>query len=163
MAHVWLSRDSEVHQRNQWIFTIFSLRTGREQHVPNSSDHSLYLIKLLYSGSPEGNCGGKLRRVCCTPTHAHTNTHTHTTRQDKTRQDKTRQDKTRQDKTRQDKTRQDKTRQDKTRQDKTRQDPTKREERREERRERHFQIHVQMHFFSMKTRHPRVRPHPDLP
>ena len=84
-------------------------------------------------------------------TRAHQHTHTH---------HKTRQDKTRQDKTRQDKTRQDKTRQDKTRQDKTRQDPTKREESREERRERHFQIHVQMHFFSGKTRHPRGLPHP---
>ena len=37
---------------------FLSLRTGREQHVPDSSDHSLYLIKLLSSSSPEGNVGG---------------------------------------------------------------------------------------------------------
>ena len=32
-----------------------SLRTGQEEHVPNSSNHSLYLMKLL---SSERNCGG---------------------------------------------------------------------------------------------------------
>ena len=36
-------------------------------------------------------------------------------------------------------------------------------ERREERRERHIQIHLQMCFYTEKTRHPRVRPHLDLP
>ena len=57
-AHVWLSRDSEVHQRNQWIFAIFSLRIGREQHVVDSSKHSLCLKKLFSFSNPEGHCGG---------------------------------------------------------------------------------------------------------
>ena len=35
-----------------------SLRKDREQHVPDSSKHSLYLIKLLSSSYPEGNFGG---------------------------------------------------------------------------------------------------------
>ena len=35
-----------------------SLRIGREQHVPDSSSHSLYLMKLLGSSYPEGNVGG---------------------------------------------------------------------------------------------------------
>ena len=38
-------------------FPFSSLRKGREQHVPDSSYHSLYLIKLLSSSYPEGNCG----------------------------------------------------------------------------------------------------------
>ena len=42
----------------RWILPISSLRTGREQHVPDSSHHSLYLMKLSNSNSPEGNCGG---------------------------------------------------------------------------------------------------------
>ena len=36
-------------ERNPWILHIFSLRVGREQHVPESSNHSLYLMKLLSS------------------------------------------------------------------------------------------------------------------
>ena len=32
-AHVWSSRASEVHQRNQWILPIFSLRKGRESNT----------------------------------------------------------------------------------------------------------------------------------
>ena len=54
-AHVWLSRDSEVHQRNQCIFTIFRLRISREQHVADSSNHSLSLIKLFSFSCLEGN------------------------------------------------------------------------------------------------------------
>ena len=125
-------------------FTFSSLRTGREQHVPDSSNHSLHLLKLMNSNSPEGNCGERAARQ---HTHKYTTQHTthHTTPHHKTRQDKTRQDKTRQDKTRQEKREE------------------KRRERWGERRERHIQIHLQMCFFSEKTRHPRVRPHPDLP
>ena len=48
-AHIGLSRAPEVHQRNCWMLHIFSLRTGREQHVPDSSSHSLCLIKLFNS------------------------------------------------------------------------------------------------------------------
>ena len=38
---------------NHWIFPISSLRTGRTRNVPDSSNHSLYLIKML-SSNPEG-------------------------------------------------------------------------------------------------------------
>ena len=51
-AHVGLSRDSEVHQRNPWILPIFSLRIGREQHVADTSNHPLCLIKLFGSSPP---------------------------------------------------------------------------------------------------------------
>ena len=90
-------------------FAFSSLRKDREQHVPDSSNRSLYLINLFNSSSPEGSCG-----ECAARQHTHTTPH-HKTRQDKTRQDK---------------------------------------RRREERRERHIQIHLQMCFFTEKTRHP---------
>ena len=49
-AHVELSRASErFTERNPWILPIQGLRIDREQHVPESSDHSLYLMKLLSS------------------------------------------------------------------------------------------------------------------
>ena len=49
-AHVELSRASErFTERNPWFLPIQGLRTGREQHVLESSDHSLYLTKLLSS------------------------------------------------------------------------------------------------------------------
>ena len=48
----------EVQQRNPWILQIFSLRTDREQHVPDSSNHSLYLIKLFSFSNLEGSSGG---------------------------------------------------------------------------------------------------------
>ena len=78
-AHVWLSRDSEVHQRNQWIFTIFSLRIGREQHVADSSKLSLCLIKLFNSGSTEGHCGatGGFDLSFATKTQVSRNAHAH--------------------------------------------------------------------------------------
>ena len=58
-AHVWLSRASEAHRKKPVeILPISSLRRGRERHVPDSSNHSRYLIKLLNSSSPEGHCGG---------------------------------------------------------------------------------------------------------
>ena len=47
-AHVEFSLGPrEVHQSNHWIFQFSSLRTDREQHVPDSSNHSLYLMKLF--------------------------------------------------------------------------------------------------------------------
>ena len=39
------------------ILPIQGLRTSREQHVPDSSNHSLYLIKLFNSSSPEEHFG----------------------------------------------------------------------------------------------------------
>ena len=57
--HTGLSRASErFTERNPCILHIFSLRIDREQHVPDSSNHSLYLIKLIDYSSPEGHCGG---------------------------------------------------------------------------------------------------------
>ena len=47
----------EVRQRNPWMLPILSLRIDREQHVPDSSNQSLYLIKLFNSSSPQRHCG----------------------------------------------------------------------------------------------------------
>ena len=44
-------------KRNPWILPIFSVRTSRKRHVPDSSNHSLYLIKLSSSTYPEGDVG----------------------------------------------------------------------------------------------------------
>ena len=48
MVHVELSRAPErFTESNHWMLPILSLRIGREQHVHHSSNHSLYLMKLL--------------------------------------------------------------------------------------------------------------------
>ena len=39
-------------------YTFSSLTIGREQHVPDSSNHSLYLMKLSSCSCPEGSSGG---------------------------------------------------------------------------------------------------------
>ena len=39
-------------------FPFLSLRIDREQHVPDSSNHSLYLIKLFSFSNLEEHCGG---------------------------------------------------------------------------------------------------------
>ena len=57
MAHVELTLVPEIHQSNHRILPIWSLRIGREQQVPDSSNHSLHLIKLFNSINPEGNFG----------------------------------------------------------------------------------------------------------
>ena len=77
-AHVELSRASErFTERNPWFLPIQGLRTGREQHVPDSSNHSLYLMKLLSStfilrDTAEG--------ISTHNTHLRTNTHSPTHR-----------------------------------------------------------------------------------
>ena len=49
-AHVELSRALErLTERNPWFLPIFSGRTSRTRHVLVSSNHSLYLTKLLSS------------------------------------------------------------------------------------------------------------------
>ena len=59
-----LSRASErFTERNPWISQIFSLRIGREQHVPESSNHSLYLMKLLSSIYPGETLEGTSREM----------------------------------------------------------------------------------------------------
>ena len=91
-AHVEFSLGPrEVHQRSRWIRHIFSLRTDREQHVPDSSNHSLYLTKLFSFRSLEGNFGGNQQpdgSISLLPSHLHnhhnntqdTETETHTDR-----------------------------------------------------------------------------------
>ena len=75
-AHVELSRASErFTERNPWFLPIQGLRTSREQHVPESSNHSLYLIRLFSFSNLEGNCGGNQHTHT---THTVTNTKTQT-------------------------------------------------------------------------------------
>ena len=137
MAHAELSRDPDIHQKKPLYLTHLKF----ENRSRTTCSRFLRSFAVPDKAVALELSSGKLRGVCCAPTHTHANTHahqhSHTTRQDKTRQDKTRQDKTRQDKTRQDKTRQDKTRRDETRRDETRRDETRRDEtrRRERRRE----------------------------
>ena len=50
-------RGPEVHQRNSWILSISSWRTSRTRHVPDFSNHSLFLNTLLNSSYLEGNSG----------------------------------------------------------------------------------------------------------
>ena len=44
-------------KRNPWILPIFSVRTSRTRHVPDSFNHSPCLIKLSNSSYPEGDVG----------------------------------------------------------------------------------------------------------
>ena len=46
-AHKFARASERFTERNPWFLPIQGLRTGREQHVPASSNHSLYLMKLL--------------------------------------------------------------------------------------------------------------------
>ena len=46
-----------------WILQISSLRMGREQHVPDSSIHSLHLTKLLSSSYPGETLEGTSREM----------------------------------------------------------------------------------------------------
>ena len=62
MNGVELSLAREVHQSNHWILPIWSLRKVREQRVPESSNHSRFLMKLFSSSNPEGNSGGNQPR-----------------------------------------------------------------------------------------------------
>ena len=140
---------------NLWILPITSLRTGREQHVPDSSNHSQNLMKLFNSSSPEGNFGECATSAHTHHTHHHTQTRTttthsntphHTTPTHATSHGDRVREREREGKIQE-------KRQDNTSQDKRRQD--KREERREKR-ERHIQIHLQMRFYTEKTRRPHV-------
>ena len=89
-AHVGLSRAPERFTESyHWIFHIFSLKIGPEEHIPESSNHSSCLIKLFSSSNLENFGGNAVHH------------HTENTRRDKTRRDETRQDETRQDETRQ--------------------------------------------------------------
>ena len=76
-AHVGLSRAPEVQQRTPWILPIFCLRIGREQHVAESSNHSLHLNTLFNS-----------RHMTQRHTHRHSTTE-HNTAQQSTEQHST--------------------------------------------------------------------------
>ena len=53
----------EVHQRHPWILPFFSLRTDRQQHFLDSSNHSLHLTKLLSSSYPGETLEGTSREM----------------------------------------------------------------------------------------------------
>ena len=58
-AHVGLSLDPRGSPKETLgSYTFFNLRIDREQHVPDSSNHSLYLIKLFSFSNLEGSSGG---------------------------------------------------------------------------------------------------------
>ena len=80
-VHVELSRASErFTERNPWFLPIQGLRPGREQHVLESSNHSLYLTKLLSSSNLEGQCGGNQHtQHTQSPTQRHKHQHKDTT------------------------------------------------------------------------------------
>ena len=56
-AHVWSSRASEVPQKTFQSFPFSSLRIDSDRHVTDSSNHSLYLIRLFSFSNLEGICG----------------------------------------------------------------------------------------------------------
>ena len=81
MDHKELSRAPErFTKRNERILPILTFREGREQHIPDSSDHSLFMIKLFNSSSPEGNCAECAARQ---RSHTHTTPHDKRKREDK--------------------------------------------------------------------------------
>ena len=54
-----LSATAQMDQRLLEFLTTLTLRAlHRHKHVHDSSNHSLYLIQLFNSSSPEGHCGG---------------------------------------------------------------------------------------------------------
>ena len=55
-------------ERNPCVLQISSLRTGREQHVSDSSNHSLSLLQLFSFSCPEEYCEGTTNTP---PTHHH--------------------------------------------------------------------------------------------
>ena len=77
-----LSRASESFtERNPWFLPIQSLRTGREQHVSESSNHSLHLMKLVRDtakGISTHNTPTTTTHLPSLPSLSHTHTHTRT-------------------------------------------------------------------------------------
>ena len=58
-THVWSSRASEDQNKKPMDLIHFQFENrSREQHVADSSNHSLCLIKLFSFRNPEGHCGG---------------------------------------------------------------------------------------------------------
>ena len=64
-------------ERNPWFLPIRSLRTGREQHVPESSNHPLYLIRLFSFRNLEETPTQRHKHQHNRHKHQH-NTHTNT-------------------------------------------------------------------------------------
>ena len=71
-------------ERNPWFLPIRSLRAGREQHVPESSNHPLYLIRLFSFRNLEETPTQRHKHQHNRHKHQHNrhkhqhNTHTHT-------------------------------------------------------------------------------------
>ena len=66
-------------ERNPWILYIFSLRIDREQLVPESSNHSLYLMNLFIFSNLEESAHNRHK-------HQHKDTHTQHTQHTHTHQ-----------------------------------------------------------------------------
>ena len=62
-------------ERNPWILPIRSLRIDREQLVPESSNHSLYLMNLFIFSNLEESAHTTDTNTNTTHTHAPTHTH----------------------------------------------------------------------------------------
>ena len=61
-SFVWLSGFRDNH-RNPWTLHVFSSRIDREQHVPDSSNHTLYLTKLFSFSCPGETLEGTSREM----------------------------------------------------------------------------------------------------
>ena len=146
MDHAELSRDPEVHQKKPLSLSNFQVWEQVDNNmfpippIIRFTCWSCWTPALLKEPAESVLHANTHTQIHTHNTHTTHHTHTHTTHTQHTTHHTTPQDKTRQDKREE-----------------------KRRERWEERRERHIQIHLQMCFFSDKTRHSRVRPHPDLP
>ena len=80
LVHVVITCSRGSPKETSGCYKFQGLRTGREQHVPESSDHSLYLIKLFNFRNFEETAESVLSADTHTPTH----TNTHNTPQDTT-------------------------------------------------------------------------------
>ena len=66
MVITWPQRSTKSYHR---ILPIQGLRTSREQHVPESSNHSLYLMKLLRDTAEGISTHTHIRNNTYSPTH----------------------------------------------------------------------------------------------
>ena len=67
-AHVWSSLGPRVPPKKPMDLTHFQFEnTSREQHVAESSNHSLCLVKLFSFSNPGWHCGGRHGSVCLLP------------------------------------------------------------------------------------------------
>ena len=86
LVHVVITCSRGSPKETSGCYKFQGLRTGRERHVPDSSNHSLSLIKLFSFSCPERHFGGNDKHNTHPPTHHHHHHHslpplppTHTT------------------------------------------------------------------------------------